>query len=170
MSELKVQPFQGEVWPNTDGKVNEYAIQSGGNTIGAVFVTGGSMSNGWNANAQYWAWNNSTTEWADNLEITYTQQKNPGDLSPPSGSLVYTYEEADFSGATASLSLTGSLNNYKVEVGTTTVGYVAASPSAFRAWRVASSGNTMASQTQTTLWSKDTTATGTYAYVEDKSI
>lgn len=170
MSDLKVHPFQVEVWPNDDGKVNEYTIQSGGNTIGTVFVTGGSMSNGWEDHAQYWAWNNSTTQWADYLEITYTQQKNPGDLSPPSGSLVYTYEEANFSGATASLSLTGSLNNYKVEVGSTTVGYIAASAGEFRAWRVASSGNTMAGQTQTTQWSKDTTATGTYAYVEDKSI
>lgn len=170
MSELKVTPFQAEVWPNTDGKVNEYTILSGGNPIGSVFITGGSMSNGWEDNAQYWSWSNSTTAWSDYLEITYTQQKDPGDLSPPSGSLVYTYEEADFGGTTAALALTGSLNNYKVEVGSTTVGYVAASPGAFRAWRAASSGNTMTSATQTTNWSKDTTATGTHAYVEDKSI
>ncbi|MEZ4432472.1 MAG: hypothetical protein R3F65_08660 [bacterium] len=170
MSEFKVQPFDGEVWPSDDGKVNEYTIKVGGSPIGSVFITGGSMSNGWADNAQYWAWSNSTTAWSDYIEITYTQQKDPGDLSPPSGSLVHTYEEANFGSATAALNLTGNLNNYKVEVGSTTVGYVAASTGALRAWRVAASGDTMASKTQTTNWSKDTTATGTYAYIEDKAI
>lgn len=170
MDELKLSPFDGEVWPNSDGKVNEYTIKSGGSSIGSVFVTGGSMSNGWTNDAQYWAWSSSTTAWSNTFTIEYTQQKDPGDISPPTGGLVWAYDEADFTAATATVNLNGSLNNYKIEIGTNTVGYVAASAGTFRAWRASTSGGTMAGVTQTTSWSQDTSATGNLPYIEDKSI
>lgn len=159
-----------QVWPSEDGKVNEYTIQVSGSPIGAVFVTGGSMGNGWEDDAQYWAWDSSTTAWADDFDVVYEQQHDAANLSPPGGTLVYVYEVADFTGATATVNLNGTLNTYKVESGTTLLGYISASPSLLRAWRALSLGATLASVSETTSWSRQTSASGTLACVDDDAL